>query len=542
MIKNNDIYTQNSGAFYKKVQGGYLHASPQHYILVGRPNIGSMTDQIIGAINQVNNLNEENSALDKIIKAQQDKEWAKLEDFINVYNSSQTQDSKKIQASSPKEAVFFLNKLIKEQGFNTSNPYTSTQITDAVIKINNTIRSFFSQEILSSNSTVQNMNANDFMGLFEISEDIRDYLLREYQKEENEFIRELLKFPISKVKGFLITNNSLYNKYSQKNNKAPSTIDPTLNQILESIGGYKSWGNNRNARKTAAQVQISYGKSIEGGRHQFQGITLEKTLAGYLDASDIQGDVANLIKGLVEGKVIGKTVGGELDSFQKQQKIDIKWTFNTENEKQQIINLSSKLRTGSSGINIHSGGGLDSYIARFEQSDYSKPIADIFKNPNFRYFFANEYYGVASGNGIDTGFRNAIYNALKVNIPSLIGVEIEKNEDSYFGGVDFLNVNKVLIPVSFILVKMKKNLKDYKQSSRGMNIRINASDSGGNFLTNRRALLKTLNPVSPNDYYTDSTLMARGIRDMNAYANHIKIGIQLTSNLINQSIKEATSL
>ena len=44
---------------------------------------------------------------------------------------------------------------------------------------------------------------------------------------------------------------------------------------------------------------------------------------------------------------------------------------------------------------------------------------------------------------------------------------------------------------------MKENLKDYKQSSRGMNIRINASDSGGNFLTNRRALLKTLNPVSP---------------------------------------------
>ena len=36
--------------------------------------------------------------------------------------------------------------------------------------------------------------------------------------------------------------------------------------------------------------------------------------------------------------------------------------------------------------------------------------------------------------------------------------------------------------------------------------------------------------------------MAQGIRDMNAYANHIKIGIQLTSNLINQSIKEATSL
>ena len=541
MITNNDAYTQNSNIFYQRVRGGYLHASPQHYALVGRPNIGSMTDQIVDAINQVNNLNEKNSALDKIIKAQQDKEWMKLQDFINVYNSSQTQDSKKIHASSTKECIIILNKLIKGQGFNTPNPYTSTQTTNAVTTINNTIRSFFNQETLNSNSTVQNMGANDFMGLFEISEDILQYLLREYQKEENEIIRELLQFPIRKVQGFLRANNSLYNKYSQKNNKTLSTLDPTLKQILQSIEGSKSWGN-RSARKTAAQVQISYSKSIGGGAHQFQGVTLEKTLAGYLDASDIQGDVANLIKGLVEGKVIGKTVGGELDSFQKQQKVDIQWTFNTENEKQQVINLSSKLRTGSAGINIHGGGGLDSYIARFEQSDYSKPIAEIFKNPNFRYFFANEYYGAASGNGIDTGFRNAIYNALKVNIPSLIGVEIEKNEDSYFGGVDFLNVNKVLIPVSFILVKMKENLKDYKQSSRGMNIRINASDSGGNFLTNRRELLKTLNPVSPDNYYTDSTLMAQGIRDMNAYANHIKIGIQLTSNLINQSIKEATSL
>lgn len=40
-----------------------------------------MTDQIVDAINQVNNLNEKNSALDKIIKAQQDKEWMKLRRF-----------------------------------------------------------------------------------------------------------------------------------------------------------------------------------------------------------------------------------------------------------------------------------------------------------------------------------------------------------------------------------------------------------------------------------------------------------------------------
>ena len=37
------------------------------------------------------------------------------------------------------------------------------------------------------------MNANDFMGLFEISEDIRDYLLREYQKEENEIYSRIIK-------------------------------------------------------------------------------------------------------------------------------------------------------------------------------------------------------------------------------------------------------------------------------------------------------------------------------------------------------------
>ena len=128
-------------------------------------------------------------------------------------------------------------------------------------------------------------------------------------------------------------------------------------------------------------------------------------------------------------------------------------------KKQQVINLSSKIRTGSAGINIHGGGGLDSYIARFEQSDYSKPIADIFKNPNFRYFFANEYYGVASGNGIDTGFRNAIYNALKVNIPSLIGVEIEKNEDSYFGGVDFFECEQSFNSSIFYFSKNERELK-----------------------------------------------------------------------------------
>ena len=37
-------------------------------------------------------------------------------------------------------------------------------------------------------------------------------------------------------------------------------------------------------------------------------------------------------------------------------------------------------------IVIHSGGGLDTYISRFLETSYSKPIAKIFSNKNFRYF------------------------------------------------------------------------------------------------------------------------------------------------------------
>ena len=544
-FKNNTThYMRYSDTFYDRVTEGnnsYLHARPIHYQLVGVDKIGDINSQLEGAINRIIDRTENGGILNELIAKQQEQEIKKMNQFVAIYNSNKTSAIEKIERVHDAETLY--RAVLKINGKIKSSSASGKDIDKQVTRVKETVNEIVSRCVSEDKRKdptqvpVNKLKPDDFIGLYEVVEEIGREMFELFGKEEDPISTELYNVTSRKIVGFLKYNKEQYNEYkNQTTNEYRTALvdDPALWDVLEAIGE-KPWGS-RNKEKSYAKVIASIQGSARGKANQMTGLIDEMDLAGL--TTEKVGDVANYISGFVEGKVKGFNVGTKLDKFKKQQKIDVKWGFENKEGKFITMNISSKVNTGRGGVEIHGGGGLDSYITRFQSDPYTQPISEIFSNNNFRYFYVNEFYGRSRGYNMNNDFRNAMYNAIKATMPTMMGVQMTKSGVLNFNGVDFLSINRKLIPVSVILRKISNNLKDVNKITRGMSLNFDAKNASGAFLKSRYTLLRSLPRINKVNYYTDAALLSAGNADATKYMNHIKITMKLTKSLVDEVLKQ----
>lgn len=323
---------------------------------------------------------------------------------------------------------------------------------------------------------------------------------------------------------------------------------------LKAIGA-KRKGKEKTLGRNLMEIRYSLLNSTTGLQSYMSGQRLENQLismaenSGELDfiGESVANSMSNALSNLVPNAEVtlgtsssGRPLHGRVlhSKYQKDIKVDVSWRIKdlvTSEEEQ--INMSVKVWKGTGSLEIHSGGGIDSYVERMGDHSYTKHIAELFKNNNFRYFLANEFFMMGLGENPDRSFRRDFEKLIKYGAYAFIGQEGDLNgirEALELGqdDVDFLFLNNKIIPVSALLEKL------YNGSDiiRGVSLNLKFGKSNLFLDRKREAIYNVYNAPTkdPEYWYMDDDLLSAGQELSDQYINNVKYTISIMRRVVSE--------
>lgn len=230
-----------------------------------------------------------------------------------------------------------------------------------------------------------------------------------------------------------------------------------LNDVFKKldIGEYKGWNPSHHTDVRALDgVQLVANDSGVGYLNAQGGAMYEKFVKSAINNSLVTAGL-NVTQSNV--------VGNEKDSFKKQQKTDVTFTFTIPDSNLQeshVLNFSVKKNASGSIIDFHHGGGILSYAKRFESIAETMHFTDdwnIFNNGSFQYIYVNE---ISSNPDLIEAVKDYLRGAGYL----FLGERINKDDK---GAADFVWIGGEAYAFSTILERIQKD-----NNESGLKVRV----------------------------------------------------------------------